>query len=823
MPETTFGTQRSTSSGQAPACFHCGQPCSEQDILLEGRHFCCMGCKTVYELLSSREMCAYYDLSQGAPGISPSHGESAIKYGYLDDPGVIEKIVDFHDGSILRATFSIPTMHCASCIYLLENLHELRQGIRSARVNFLHKELTVTWDQQQLPLRELVALLASIGYEPHLSLEAIREGGEKKTQRSLIMRVGVAGFAFGNIMLLSFPEYLASGAEVDGLLQLLFRYLNFALALPVLLYSAQPYWSSAFKGLRARTVNLDVPITIGIAALFLRSAYEVIAGVGPGYFDSLAGLLFLLLIGRIFQEKTYAAFSFERDYSSYFPLAATLLEASGLEKSVPVSSLKPGARIVVRNQELIPADAVLINGDGRIDYGFVTGESEPVLRRSGDLIHAGGRQVGSAIELEVMEEVSRSHLVRLWNQDAFTRDRESRYTILANRISRYFTAAVLLIATAAFLLHLPSGMGKAVWVLTAVLIVACPCALALATPFTLGTAMRLLGRFGFYLKKAEVVENLAAIRAIAFDKTGTLTVAGSGHAQWEGEGLGELERALIRSIVRHSTHPLSLKIFASLEGGTAFTVDRVEEVSGYGLLGEVAGHVVRVGSAAWVGADEEHPVAFHPADGSLSVAWVAVDGHVLGRYRVANLIRPGLDKVIEDLSHEYELTLISGDTDRDKPILAPLFGEQNLHFRQGPHEKLQFIEEREQRGEHLLMIGDGLNDAGALRAASVGVAVTEDVTSFSPACDGLLAAESLKRLRNILHFSRHSVAVIKVSFAISFAYNLVGLSFAVAGKLSPLISAVLMPVSSITVVAVATGLTTLAARKSLGGRQEIEG
>lgn len=816
MPEPTVTQKADHVEAEAPVCFHCGESCSDQDILLDGKHFCCMGCKTVYDLLSSKEMCTYYDLSEGSPGISPRSDDGSVKYGYLDDPDIIKQITDFRDGSTLRATFSIPSMHCASCIWLLENLHDLQPGVRASRVDFLKKQLTVTWDEEQLSLRQLVEVLVAIGYEPQIRLEDIQRGTEQKTRKSLIMRVGVAGFAFGNIMLLSFPEYLATSGEVEAFLRTLFRWLNLILAIPVVLYSAQPYWSSAFKGLRARTVNLDVPITLGVSALFGWSLYEVLSGIGPGYFDSLAGLIFLLLVGRVFQEKTYAAFSFERDYSSYFPLSATILEGTGREKSLPVTQLVPGSRIVVRNQELIPADSVLINGAGSIDYGFVTGESDPVAKKSGDLIYAGGRQMGPALELEVVEEVSRSHLVRLWNQDAFTRDREGRYTALANRISKYFTAAILLLATGAFALWAPHGIGAAVKVFTSVLIVACPCALALATPFTLGTAMRLLGRFGFYLKNAEVVERLAAIGTIAFDKTGTLTAAGSSQAEWEGESLSPKERSLVRSVVRHSTHPLSVKIHTQLTEEPLIATGQVEEVPGHGLLGEIDGHVVRIGSAPWVGADAEHPVALQQGNVSQSVAWVSIDGAVLGRFRVSNLIRPGLEQVIHDLREEHDLVLISGDTDRDRTTLEPLFGKEALYFQQSPHDKLSFIEQREAERDHVLMVGDGLNDAGALRAASVGIAVTEDVTSFSPACDALLDAGSLRRMRKILTFSQRAVRVIAACFALSFAYNLVGLSFAAAGKLSPLVSAILMPLSSITVVVVATGLTTLVARTTLG-------
>ncbi len=786
-------------------CAHCGLDCPNDSVHLGDLYFCCQGCKKVYELLHANEMCAYYDLNE-KPGITPQQDTSNLKYGFLDEEEIQQKLKEFSDGTTARVTFHIPAMHCASCIYLLERLNQLDSAITNSRVNFVRKELTLTYREEERSLREVVELIASLGYEPRIRLEDVEKKGRKDDRKKLYMQIGVAGFAFGNIMLLSFPEYLAHGTEsVETFLRNLFVWVSAILSIPVVVFSGQDYLTSAWKGLRHKVVNLDVPISLGILALMGRSWFEIISGVGVGYFDSLSGLIFLLLLGKLFQAKTYETLSFERDYTAYFPVAVLKKEID-CERSVPVMSLEPGDRIVIRNQELIPADSILIAGDGAIDYSFVTGESQPVPKENGDIIYAGGRQIGEAIELDVIEKVSQSYLTRLWNHDSFT-DQETRGTAsLANRISKHFVAAVLLIALGAFLLHLPSDAGLAFQVLTAVLIVACPCALALATPFTLGTTMRIFGRNDLYLKNADVVERMAHVTSLIFDKTGTLTQSGTGEIQRIGEELGEDQLSLVKSLIRHSTHPLSMRLYAGLQAPVHPVVENFREYPGRGIEGIVQGQKIRVGSRTFTGAgDITDNIGLENLVGETHFS---INDVYSGGFRIQTQLRPGLQGLIDRLKQRFNLALLSGDTEREKELLQPIFpNDTPMQFNQSPHDKLQYIKSQQKEGKKVLMVGDGLNDAGALQASHVGIALTEDVTAFSPASDALLDANTLGELDRFLCFSRIAVRIIIAGFVLSFLYNIIGLSFAVAGKLSPLVSAILMPASSISVVAFATFYT----------------
>ena len=478
-------------------------------------------------------------------------------------------------------------MHCSSCIWLLENLFKLNTAITNSTVNFVRKELSVKYLHEKISLKDVVVLISSIGYEPQINLDSTEKKIQKKSNKDLYYKVGVAGFCFGNIMMFSFPEYFSITVS-DGLLKSFFGYLNLLLSLPVFFYSASDYFISAYKGLKKKIINIDVPLSLGVLVLFIRSAYELLFLSQAGYFDSLAGLVFFLLIGKILQEKTYDAMNFERDYKAYFPLSVTIKQ-NEIEKSIPVSNLMVGNRILIRQNEIVPADSILMNGDGFIDYSFVSGESHPVHKVSGEMIYAGGRQKSGLIELEVIKEVSQSYLTQLWNNDTFNKKSESQFTNFSNAVSKYFTIIVLLIAVIAAAFWYQTSTFIAINVFTSVLIVACPCALALSTPFTLGNTMRIFGRNKFYLKNSNVVEMMAKINSIVFDKTGTITESGKSDILYSGRILNPTELKCIKSLVRSSTHPLSKKIFDSIDVKEYFPVTKFNEPTGKGIEGVVYG------------------------------------------------------------------------------------------------------------------------------------------------------------------------------------------------------------------------------------------
>ncbi|MCB9288685.1 MAG: heavy metal translocating P-type ATPase metal-binding domain-containing protein [Lewinellaceae bacterium] len=782
----------------ATSCYHCGEPCEEGEVLLEDKIFCCEGCKTVFEILNDNGMCRYYDLDENA-GISLK-GKAREEYAFLDDPDVREKIIDFSDGQRTRVSFFIPQIHCASCIWLLENLYKLSPGVQASTVNFVKKEAYITFSEEEVSLRQVVELLASIGYAPAINLSNLDQQDKPLAERSFYYKLGIAGFAFGNIMLLSFPEYLGLDPGADAYFFRVFGYLNILLALPVVFYSGRDYLQSAWLGLKQGILNIDVPISIGMLTLFGRSVFEILTHTGAGYLDSLAGLVFFLLAGKWFQQRTYHNLSFERDYKSYFPIAAHRKE-EGEARSVTLDKLEPGDIIIVKHRELIPADSILLKGEAEIDYSFVTGESEPVRKNTGEKIYAGGRQMGGTIELSLTRRVSQSYLTQLWNDEAFTKRTESQASALADKVGKLFTIAILLVAFVTLAYWLPRDANTAINAFTAVLIIACPCAVALAIPFIFGNAVRILGRHQFYLKNTAVIEALTNIQAVVFDKTGTLTQRGGSDIAFEGAPLDAHEKQMIRAVLKPSGHPISQQLAAFLGEGEPNLDERIyqpdswEEVVGKGVTGIVCQRRIKVGSRKFV--DQFLTNQCPEGDG----VYVQVNHELRGCFRIKNHFRKGLWNVARYFREKASLFLLSGDNNRERPMLAPIFGDNgNMHFNQSPQDKLQFVRKLQEEEQKVLMLGDGLNDAGALKQSDAGVVVAEDTNNFTPACDAILDARQFHLLPSFLDFARRSIRLVYFAYTFALVYNIIGLSFAVQGALSPIVAAILMPLSSISIV-----------------------
>jgi Cu+-exporting ATPase len=792
------------------SCFHCGDSCVTQ-INFDEHTFCCVGCKNVYELLSSNNLCSYYDI-ENTPGVTQRNPVLASAFTYLDDEKVAQQLLQYRDDKIAKVTFFIPTMHCSSCIWLLENLYKINPNINLAKVNFLKKELHISFNPKETGLRQIVTLLSSLGYEPAISLNDLEKNVKKDENRKLSYQIGVAGFCFGNIMLISFPEYFGLDSFTKGSFSKLFGYINLVLSLPVFFFSAQDYFKAAWGGIKKKFISIDVPLALGILVMFTRSTYEVVSGHGIGWFDTHAGLVFFLLIGKWFQQKTFDTLSFERDYKSYFPVAVTVIK-NNQEVTVPVTALAIGDRIKIRNNELIPADSILLNGEAQVDFSFVTGESDPVKKVVGEIIYAGGRQKGATIELEVSKKVSQSYLTQLWNNDAFAKNAASSIQSFQQVVSKYFTIALLIVAfgSAAFWLMVNPSLSLNAF--TAVLIIACPCALALSSPFALGTAMRVLGRNKFYIKSPAVVEQMAHMDTMVFDKTGTLTQPSASSIVFHGNVLTVEQQQIISAVVSQSIHPLSQKIKTYLGTQNTPAVSAYTETAGKGIEAEVNGVKVLVGSRSFVGAD-----VHNNANNLATRVYIKINQKLIGYFEMEQGYRKGLSEVLSQLNPNFKQYLLSGDNDKERNNLKVYFKhDENMLFNQTPADKLNFIQSLQQQNKKVVMIGDGLNDAGALKAAHVGISVTENTAHFSPASDVIMDADVFLNFPKYFGFAKNTLTVIHISFVISLMYNIVGLSFAVQGTLSPLFAAVLMPISSVTVIAFTTLTTTFFAKK--GGLQ----
>ena len=769
-------TNTITAEESKVLCYHCGNECKDEDILEADMHFCCSGCYTVYDILKDNNLCGYYDLNDHA-GISLKSKNFQGKFDYLSEKSIESELLAFKDENVAKVILSVPSIHCSSCVWLLENFPKILKGVFSARLNFVKKELALDFDPSVVTLKEIVELMATLGYEPQINLESSAKPSKIDHEtRRLLFKIGVTAFCAGNIMMMSFPEYfnLDLANSVDATYQKFFLYFNFILALPVFLFGASDYLKGAYYSIlenlkgNSNILSVDIPIALGISALFLRSTYETFIPQTAGYWDSMAGLVLFLLVGKWVQTITFNYLSFDRSYKSYFPLAVKIKSSSKNFKNV--NELQKGDVFYIHHQELIPADAVLLAGNALIDYSFVTGESKPIKKLKGETVFAGGRQVAEQIELLVQKPVSTSYLTQLWNNDSFRKEKEIPTTELANAFSKYFTYITIGIAVMVGVywnFNNPALMWPSV---TAVLMVACPCALTLSLPFTMNTTLSIFGRNKFFVKNQGVIQQLTEIDTIVFDKTGTLTEVNRGEVRFEGI-LTNYEKQLVFSVVSQSMHPLSKLVADYLSPLKNLGVDYIFEVSGQGIEAIVDGFSIKIGKLDFVQKDI--------SDAQDTEVHILIDNLYKGYFTIEPKFRSNWKMLLNNLKKTFSLALLSGDNNRMAEMLKPVFGSQ-----------MKFNQTRESK---------------------IGIALTEDIQAFSPACDAILDSDKFENLSDYVRFSKTALNIVKLSFLLSIVYNIFGVGWAASGQLSPVVAAIFMPLSTLTVVFFSVGLTWLMA------------
>lgn len=759
---------------------------------------------TVYQLLTDNQMGAFYDLQEKS-GIRPKNVQTH-KYDFLEVPEIRDKFIDFEDDKFIKITLFLPEIHCSSCIYLLENLSRILPAVTSCQVAFIKREALITFRKNELKLSELATFLNKIGYAPNFGN---RKEQHKKIDKIFLYKLGLAAFAFGSIMLWSIPDYADLG-DLDKTFRNFTSYLSFIISIPVLLFSARDYFISAYKAIRSKALNLDIPISLGIIALYAQSVYSIFTGQGAGYMDSFAGFVFFLLIGKWFQNRTYKSLSFERDHTSYFPVAVTRLTDNG-EEIVEIEKINAGESIIIRNEEVIPCDSILQSEKAKIDYSFVTGESEPIYKEKGDFIYAGGKLLGQKAVLKADKSSDRSLLTKLWNEIKLDQFKPNRFKF-QDVVAKYFLTAVLVIAALSAIGWMFVDPSRITEIVVAVLIVACPCALALSSPFTYGNVMKLMGRRGLYLKNTAVIERIDEVTDIVFDKTGTLTESIHLQVVQEGDELTREEKEMLYSLANSSTHPLSRAIvnyFKKQEIFSDFEIANFNEQVSLGLSGEINGVSLKLGN---------HLFVYGTKNTSNDTETFFEIKNKRGRFVFHSQLRAGIKQLISNLQ-KYQIHVLSGDKDKDKELITTLLGSaENIRFNQTPKDKFDYVLNLQAAGKKVIMVGDGLNDAGALGIANVGIAVSEDIFRFTPSSDGIIQANKLHELNYFIALSYHAKKVLKICLAFSIMYNSIGLGFAVLGLLTPLVAAILMPLSSITIVGLSTLLISIRAVKSHSDR-----
>ncbi|MEX1192115.1 MAG: heavy metal translocating P-type ATPase metal-binding domain-containing protein [Brumimicrobium sp.] len=771
-------------------CYHCGDKIIGKPIKGHDKEFCCTGCLSVYEILSDNDLEQFYEFNEKS-GVKPSTSENS-RYTPLNVPEIFEEFIEFQNEDIYIVTFFLPAIHCSSCIYLLENLQKLNTDIIASEANFTARTLKLTVKKGR-KLSEVAALLESIGYKPEL-----RKQKEAKSSydKKLLLQLGIAGFAFGSTMLWTFPEYLGLDETFEP-----FRnfsaYLTLLVAIPVFFYSASSYLKSAYTAIRTKQLNLDIPIALGIIVLFVKSTFSILSQEGFGYMDSFTGFVFFLLIGKWFQSKTYRSMSFENDPKAYFPLGVHRI-IGDKEDIVLIDKLVEADRIKVFNEEIIPCDSELLSDKVVIDTSFITGESELVNMRKGDKIYAGSKLIGSSIHLKVLKTTDSSRFADIWNKS--TKRETSFIENRENRLSKYFLIIVSILSVAGAITWWFIDPSRILEVVTAILVVACPCALALSFPFVYGNAMRKFGRNGLYFRNSEEIKKLTDIDHIVFDKTGTLTKDRTEGVIYEGEPLSAEQKSALFELTRQSTHPYSKSITQFLADDIAVlaSISDFQEVTGKGVqaINEKGEHL-KLGSASFVGLKAERTV---------SGSYFAIDGEIIGSFSFQSQLRNNILQTISDLQKDFKITLLSGDHASDAKLFDELEHPISMHFNQSPTDKRDKIQALSNKGNKTVYVGDGLNDSEALKSAHLGISVAEDEFRFTPSSDAIIKSDQIQNLAAFFKFGKYASTALRICLYFSLLYNTVGITFAFMGYVTPLFAAILMPLSSITIVFLSTAL-----------------
>lgn len=814
----------------AVACTHCGLPVPP-DLVDSGggASFCCNGCRTVHATLNDLGLDDYYALRATLGGDEPGRPAQSGRtngYGFFDREAFQGKHVHERADGLAEVELLLEGVHCAACVWLVERLPRAASGVLEARLRLSDAIVRIVYDPRATSLSRVAASLDALGYPPHPVRGEERREVEHRAARKRLVRVGVAGACAGNAMLLAFALYAGEEGGIERHYEQFFRWTSLLVALVALAWPGREFFRGALAALRTRTGNLDLPIALALAAGGVVGAINVVRGSGEIYFDSLCVLVFLLLTGRHVQQRQQRWARDAVDLTrALTPLSCRARRADASEDEpfdeLAVDELEPGDLVEVPSGGLIPADGRIVRGAARVDQALLTGESEPVQVGEGSAVHAGTRSDGAPIVVRVEAVGAKSRIGRL--MEVVERGLAAKPPIvrLTDRIAGWFVVVLsslglVTFATWSVIADVPTAVEHTV----ALLIVACPCALGLATPLTLAVAVGRAARRGLLVKDASALERLAGPATIVLDKTGTLTRGRPELVSWIGD---EDAKPLVAALEARSSHPVARALVRGLttddrgSSGTANAVEGIGEAHDGGITGRVDGRSVTVGSPRFA---LGRGLALEPGlaerahaleEAGHTVVAIGVDGQVRALAALLDAPREDARASLAALrARGHAIEILSGDAEGPVQRVAERLGVPAADARGGvdPEGKLARVHALRAAGARVIMVGDGVNDAAALAAADVGIAVHGGAEASLAAADAYASVPGLEPLVDLVSISRRTLGTIRLNLGLSLAYNLCFASLAISGNVTALVAAIVMPVSSGTVLGVAMASLT---------------
>ena len=729
---------------------------------------------------------------------------SGRRFDEFDHPTFRELYVRTLPGGLSEVELYLEGVHCASCVWLVERVPLIVRGVLRAELDVRRSLARVVWDSS-VPLSRVARALDALGYSPHPFRGVERAAMRRKEDRAMLVRIGVAGAVAANVMLAALALYSGTGSSgIEPQYERFFRWVSLAVVTPSMVWPGRVFFAGAWSAIRTRSLHMDLPIALGLAAGYARGAINTVQDSGPIYFDGLATLIFALLVGRYLQQRGQRAAADGAELLfSLTPSSARIVDAFGKTRDVPSEALVPGMVLSVRPGETFAADGVVQSGSSQVNVSLLTGESRPTEATAGTSVYAGTLNISSPLDVEVQHAGEATRVAQIMRQVEESARRRAPIVETANRLAAWFVAIVLVLASATFVWWHFADPSRAIDNAIALLVVTCPCALALSTPLAVSMAIGGAARAGIFIKGGDALERLARPGKVILDKTGTITEGHTGLVAWEGP---DWVRPYVLAVEADSSHAIADGFRRAWTDVPALRAAHTDHIAGGGIVGDVDGRRVVVGSPRFVlrFADRDFVTneLLSRIDPSLTPVLVAMDGNVIAAAALGDPVRAdSADAIARLRSRGWDVSILSGDARSVAVATGAKLGIASDHCTgdASPEDKLRVVEHA--LGDApVVMVGDGINDAAAIAAASVGIGVHGGAQACLASADIYLTTPGLGPVVRLVRGAERTMSVIHRNIAFSIVYNLVGASLAMSGRLTPLVAAILMPVSSLTVV-----------------------
>jgi Cu2+-exporting ATPase len=803
------------------ACFHCGLPNTEGqkypvNIIGQTHYMCCPGCEAVASAIVDNGLESYYEFRTELA----ARGDAALdntmaKLAVYDEPDLQEEFV-FDQGSDKQIQLTVEGITCAACGWLIEKQLAKLKGIKQVSVNVSNRRASVTWNDEQLKLSGVLSKMKSIGYESLPFQADNHEASFKKEQKGYLKKLGLAGIMTMQVMMLAMGQYFDIFGNIDAEAISYFNAVSLLLTTPVVLYSGSIFYLSAIKALQAKSVNMDVPVTIAILATYIAGVLAVNKNTGEVYFESICMFIFFLLTSRFLEHRArHRASEISSNMLKLIPVTAARWK-DGEWQSVLAKQLNTGDKVLVKAGESIPIDGIVLDGESTADESMLTGEFSPVRKQAKDSVFAGSLNQQDSLTIEVTSSLKYAMMNQILRLQELAMGSKPKVALIADKLASYFVSVVLIISALTFWYWWSQNDPHAFWITISVLIATCPCALGLATPSALTCAMAKLNEQGILLKRADALEQITHASDIIFDKTGTLTQGKFSIAKQlfvdnpkrldipNEEAVLNREPvinneayllALAATLETRSEHPIA-KAFAPFSGDYKFDIQDYKVEIGKGISATIANSHCFIGSKNFVLA---HCKERESNDWAGANVLLAIDAEVVAAFWLSDTIKADVQTVLVSLK-QFELSILSGDAQANAEDIAQQLGIKNAIGNCQPDAKLNYVKTQQAKGKSLIMLGDGINDAPVLAAADVSVAVGNASDLAKNAADVVLLNHKLTSLTELVNMAQKTKRKIKQNIAWALSYNMLVLPFAVAGVLTPWQAALGMSLSSIIVV-----------------------